>query len=218
MRRLITLFAVLVLLISLPMFAYAHELAEGTIDGQVINGTKGGSSVAGVEITLITYVNDMISETRAAIADGEGKFQFDNVNMEHTYLVSAKHIGVDYYYPVAFESGSTTTQVEVGVCDVTTSDHAIRAGMAHIVINVEKDSLKITEIYWLVNDGDMTYAGADGVLVFTMPEGAFGFEAPSELMIDYQLLDDNRITYLVPFPPGGETACLLLPAGEAGRC
>ena len=40
------------------------------------------------------------------------------------------------------------------------------------------------------------------MLVFTLPEGASGFEAPQELIPDYQFLDHNRITYLVPFPPG----------------
>lgn len=189
-------------LIGWPVAAQAQEPAEGEIMGQVVNGTEGGGSVAGVAITLITYVDDMMSATSTTTTDGEGKFRFDNVVREYTYLVSAKYIGVDYYYPVTFESGAETAQVEVGVCDVTDSDQAISIGLAHTVINVAEDSLKITEVYWLVNDGDMTYAGTDGVLVFTLPEGAFGFEAPQELMIDYRLLEGNRVAYLVPFPPG----------------
>lgn len=189
-------------LIGWPVAAQAQEPAEGEIMGQVVNGTEGGGSVAGVAITLITYVDDTMSATSTTTTDGEGKFRFDNVVREYTYLVSAKYIGVDYYYPVTFESGAETAQVEVGVCDVTDSDQAISIGLAHTVINVAEDSLKITEVYWLVNDGDMTYAGTDGVLVFTLPEGAFGFEAPQELMIDYRLLEGNRVAYLVPFPPG----------------
>ena len=198
----ITLFTVFFVLIGAPTSAYAQEPTEGTINGRVINSTNGGGSVVRVEITLIAYVNDVISETRTTIADEEGKFRFDSVATEHIYLVSARYMGVDYYYPVTFESGETTTYVEVGVCDVTTSDQAVRIGIAHTLINVEEDSLKITEIYWLVNEGDMTYVGTDGVLVFILPEGAFGFEAPSELMMDYELVDENTVTYLVPFPPG----------------
>ena len=191
-------------LIGWPVAVQAQEPAEGEIAGQVVNGTEGGSSVAGVVITLITYVDDMMSATTTTTTDGEGKFRFDNIVREHNYLVSAKYMGVDYYYPVTFESGAETAHVEVGICDVTDSDQAISIGLSHTVINVAEDSLKITEVYWLVNDGDMTYMGTDndGVLVFTLPEGAFGFEAPQELMIDYQLLEGNRIAYLVPFPPG----------------
>lgn len=201
MHRIIIILAAL-WLIGWPVAAQAQEPAEGEIMGQVVNGTEGGGSVAGVAITLITYVDDTMSATSTTTTDGEGKFRFDNVVREYTYLVSAKYIGVDYYYPVTFESGAETAQVEVGVCDVTDSDQAISIGLAHTVINVAEDSLKITEVYWLVNDGDMTYAGTDGVLVFTLPEGAFGFEAPQELMIDYRLLEGNRVAYLVPFPPG----------------
>jgi len=201
MHRIIIILVALCL-IGWPVAAQDQEPAEGEITGQVVNGTEGGGSVAEVAITLITYVDDMMSATTTTTTDGEGKFRFNNLVREYTYLVSAKYMGVDYYYPVTFESGTETAHVEVGVCDVTDSDQAISIGLAHIVINVAEDSLKITAVYWLVNDGDMTYVGRDGGLVFTLPEGAFGFEAPQELMIDYQLLEGNRIAYLVPFPPG----------------
>jgi hypothetical protein len=203
MRRLIALLALCLVLAGLPAAADAQEgPAEGTIKGQVVNGTEGGGSVAGVEITLIAYVNNTMSETRTTVADSEGKFQFDGIDLEPTYLVSAKYMGVAYYYPVEFEPGATEAYVEAGVCDVTTDDRAIRIGMAHTVINVEEDSLYVTEVYWLVNDGDTTYTGTENVLVFTLPEGAFGFEAPSELVMEFRLLEGNRVTYLVPFPPG----------------
>jgi len=201
MYRLITILAVL-LVFGLPGAAFAQESAEGAINGQVINGTEGGGSVAGIEVTLITYINDVISETRTTKTDKEGKFQFDNVATEHEYLVSVRYVEVDYYYPVVFDPGETTAYVEIGVCDTTTSDQAIRIGLAHTIINIEEESLQVTEVFWLVNDGDRTYTGTDGVLVFTLMEGATVFEAPQELMPDYQFLDNNRVAYLVPFPPG----------------
>lgn len=201
MYRLITILAVL-LVFGLPGAAFAQESAEGAINGQVINGTEGGGSVAGIEVTLITYINDVISETRTTKTDKEGKFQFDNVATEHEYLVSVRYVEVDYYYPVVFDPSETTAYVEIGVCDTTTSDQAIRIGLAHTIINIEEESLQVTEVFWLVNDGDRTYTGTDGVLVFTLMEGATVFEAPQELMPDYQFLDNNRVAYLVPFPPG----------------
>jgi hypothetical protein len=201
MRCLIVISAIL-LVFGLPGTAFAQEPAEGIINGQVINDTEGGGSVAGVEVTLITYINDMIADTRIAETDVEGKFHFDNVTIEHTYLVLANYLEVGYYYPVEFEPGETTAYVEMGVCDATTSDQAIRVGLAHTIVSVEEESLLVTEVFWLVNDGDRTYTGTDGVLIFTLPEGATSFEAPQELMPDYKLLGDNRVTYLVPFPPG----------------
>ena len=201
MCRLITILAVL-LILGVPGTAYAQESVEGVINGQVINGTEGGGSVAGIEVTLATYIDDVLAETRTTETDGEGKFQFDNVVIEHQYLLFAVYMEVGYYYPAVFDPGETTTYVEVGVCDATNSDEAIRVGLAHIIINVEEENLLVNEVFWLVNDGDRTYVGTEGVLVFTLPEGATSFEAPEELMPDYQFLDDNRVTYLVPFPPG----------------
>lgn len=202
MRRIITLFAVLFLLTGVPASAYAQEQGEGTISGQVINGTQGGGSVAGVEVTLITYVNNALADTTTARTDEEGNFQFDGISLEHQYIVTASYMDVNYYYPVEFEPGASTAHVSVGVCDTTDSDDLIRIGITHKIVDIEEENIRITEVLWLVNDGDRTYVRTDGVLDFTLPEGAFGFEAPQELMIDFQLREDNTITYLVPFPPG----------------
>jgi len=203
MYRLISILVLAVLLLlGLPFAVLAQESTSGVINGQVINGTEGGGSVSKLEVTLISYINDTISETKTAETDSEGKFQFDNVATEPEYLVTTRYMGVDYYYPVAFETGETMTYVEVGVCDATNSDQAVRVGLAHTIISVEEESLQITEVFWLINDGDRTYVGTDGVLVFTMPEGATDFQAPQEQAPDYQFLDNSRITYLVPFPPG----------------
>jgi len=201
MRCLIA-FLLIFLLSGLPATTQAQEPANGVINGQVINGTEDSHGVGEIKITLITYVDDIVAETRTTKTDAEAKFQFNDVATEHEYLVSAKYMEVDYYYPVAFNPGETTKYVEVGVCDTTSSDETIRVGLAHIIISVEEESLQVTEVFWLVNDGDRTYVGTDGVLVFTLPEGWSGFEAPQELMSDYKFVDNNRITYLVPFPPG----------------
>jgi hypothetical protein len=193
---------VVLLFAGLPVGAFAQEPTEGTISGQVINGTEGGGSVAEIEVTLIAYVDDMISVTRTVRTDGEGKFQFYNVALEPEYLVTTKYMEVDYYNMVVFEPGESTVYVELGVCDTTNNDEAIMVGLAHKIFSIEEDSLKVTEVFWMFNDGDRTYVGADGVLVFTLPDGARDFEAPQEMMPDYRFLDDGRLTYLVPFPPG----------------
>jgi hypothetical protein len=201
MRRLVAIILIL-LTAFLPVAALAQDTAGGVIDGQVINGTEGGGSVAEIEVTLITYIDDAVAESGTVMTDQEGRFRFDNVAVEHAYLVSAEYMGVDYYYPVTFEPGEATAYVEVWVCDATTSDEAIRVGLAHVIITLEGEGLLVTEVLWLVNDGDRTYVGTEGGLVFSLPGGAAGFEAPPEMMPDYQFLDDNTVGYLVPFPPG----------------
>ncbi len=111
MQRLVAIIALLIL-IGLPSAAFAQEPAEGEITGQLVNGTEGGNSVARVAITLITYVDDMMSATTTTTTDEEGEFRFDNIVREYNYLVSAKYMGVDYYHPVTFESGVETAHKE----------------------------------------------------------------------------------------------------------
>ena len=201
MLRIITIIAVLALA-GLPPGALAQEPVDGSISGQVINGTADGGDVGGVEVSLIIYVDDMLADTKTAVSDGDGNFRFDDINLEYTYLISARYMEVDYYYPVVFDSGETTAYVEVGVCDITASDEKIRVGLTRKIVNFDAENLLVTEVSWLVNDGDRTYVGEDGVLFFRMPPGACCFEAPEDLMVDYELLNDITVTYLVPFPPG----------------
>ena len=201
-RRRLLLLAVLFLLAGIPVSAFAQESTDGVISGQVINDTRGGISVAGVEITLLIYIDNTLAETVTAVTDNEGNFRFDCINPEHIYLIAASYLDVNYYYPVEFESDTATAYVEVGVCDTTDSDDLIRNELTRKIVDIAEETLLITEIHWLVNDGDKTYLRPDGVLDFTLPEGAYGFEAPEQLVIDFQLLEGNMVSYLVPFPPG----------------
>ena len=202
MRRILALLMFGILLTAIPASASAQEPVDGAISGLVINDTQGGGSVSGTEITLLTYINDSLADSTIAIADNEGKFRFDNVNPAYGYLVAARYQDVDYYYPVVFEAGEVNASVEVRVCDTTDSDVLIRDGLTHKIIEVEAETLYITEVHWLVNEGDKTFLKEGGVLDFTLPEGAFGFQAPEELVVDFHLLENNTVTYLVPFPPG----------------
>ena len=86
MHRLIIILATL-LILGVPGTAYAQESTEGVIDGQVINGTEDGGSVAEIEVTLLTYINDVLTETRTTETDEEGKFHFDSVAIEYQYLL-----------------------------------------------------------------------------------------------------------------------------------
>jgi len=198
----ISILATILLLTGTTAPTYAQGQAEGTISGRVVNGTSGGGSVAGVEVTLLTYIDDALADTLTIRTDNEGNFRFDGIDPENKYIVAANYMDVDYYYSAEFESGASNAHVEVGVCDATESDDLIRVGITHKIVTIEAETINITEFLWLVNDGDRTYVRTDGVLDFTLPEGAFGFAAPQELMIDFQLLENNVITYLVPFPPG----------------
>jgi hypothetical protein len=202
MRRFVISVLAILLLIGMAAPACAQD-SDGTITGRVVNDTRGGSVIEGVLVTLLTYIDNALADTMTVKTDSEGGFRFDGINPGHFYIVTARYLEVDYYYQVQFASGATAAYIEAGVCDTTDSDELIRVEVNHKVIEIKEASLKVTEVLWLVNDGDRTYVGSGGVLDFRLPEGAYGFEAPQDFIMDFQLLDGNIVSYLVPFPPGG---------------
>jgi len=205
MRKLITILVVLSIF-GISGVAIAQGSSNGVVEGQVINGTEGGGSVAGLEVSLITYIDDVMSDTQTTRTNEEGRFQFSGLSAEHSYVVSVNYMEVNYYYPVIFDTGKMEGFIEVPVCDATTSDQAIRITLAHKIIWIEEENILITEMLSLYNHGDRTYVGVKDsnqeVLVFTLPEGATDFEAPPELMRDYLFLGTSKLAYAVPFPPG----------------
>jgi hypothetical protein len=196
-------------ILGLPGVALAQVSGNGTIDGQVINETGGGGNVGGLEVCLFTYIDGEVQRTATTRTDDEGKFRFVNLVKEYKYLISVTYMDVDYYYPVIFSGDESTEYVEVAVCDTTRSDDAIKVVLAHKIIELEEESAIVTEMFVLMNEGDHTYVGEEsiiggtqGILVFTLPQGATAFGAPTELAGDFQLFNDNKVNYDVPFPPG----------------
>jgi hypothetical protein len=195
---------------ALQGIAAAQESGNGAIDGQVINDTAGGGNVAGLQVCLIAYAGNEMQSTDTTTTDEEGKFRFEGLSRENTYLVSVTYMGVDYYYPVVFSSDEGAEFIQVAVCDSTESDEYIKVALAHKIIDFENENAIVTEMFVLVNGGDRTYVGDEesvvgnerGTLMFTLPQGATGFQSAPELAEDFLLLEDGRVAYTVPFPPG----------------
>lgn len=209
MRLLVTMLAIFSI-VGQPGLAMAEESGDGVIDGQLILQTENGGGLAKLDVTLIFFTDEMVRETRTTETDAQGKFGFTGLDTDNEYMVSVHYGGIDYYYPVVFGTGETRIPIEMSVCDTTTGDERIRVTLAHVIICVAGESISVTEVLLLVNNGDRTYVGAEeavaggkqGSLVFTLPEGATDFDAPPELMQDYIFLANNKVADTLPFPPG----------------
>ena len=205
MRLLVTLLAIF-FIVSQPWIAMAEEPSGGVIDGQLTLKTGEGGKLADLDVILIFLTDEMARETRTTKTDVKGRFEFTELDTDKEYMVSVYYGGVNYYYPVVFGAGETMISIEMSVCDTTTSDERIRVTMAHIIMYIEEESISVTEVFLLVNDGDRTYVGSGGevrgTIVFTLPEGASDFDAPPDLIEDYIFLNSNKVADTLPFPPG----------------
>ena len=211
MKKLVTI-AVIMGILGLSGLAVAQESTDGVIDGQVVNGTAGGGNVSALDVTLLVFVDDALTETITAVTDDQGRFEFSDlaIGPGYEYLVSAHYMGVDYYGAVIFGADEASTFIEVPVCDTTASDEAIRVVQAHTIMVIEEGSLSVSEYFLFSNNDDRTYVGSEdavadgikGTLVFTLPEGAMDFGAPTELIQDFIFLAGGTFADTLPFPPG----------------
>lgn len=179
-KRIALLMIIFILSLSTP--ALAAEPDSGMIEGQVVNGTEGGSSVADQEITLTTYLNDAETGSTTTNTDAEGQFAFDTLSTEssYSYQVTLNFQQADYNSDwVSFAEGETNKFTEVTVYNSTTSDEAIKMATAHTIIYVEQGSLHVAEYFLVVNEADRTYIGSKEVAAGTRE--TLRFSIPGEV-------------------------------------
>lgn len=200
-------------IILVPAATYAQEPVEdeagGVIEGKVVNQTQDGGGTGGLDVCLI-MVAEVETGNETTRTDEDGSFRFDGLLTDSRYLVHVTFEDIDYYYPVDFVDAPPTGPIEIPVCNTTEDDGAIRIEWRHIVVRMEEGNLTVTDVIWLVNDGEHTYIGSEatsfngkqGTLVFTLPEGAINFSVPDYTAEDYFLIDNNTVVNILIFPPG----------------
>ncbi len=183
----------IIFILNLTTPVLAAEPGNGTIEGQVINGTAGGSSVAEQNIVLKIYQNDNEVDSTTAETDTEGRFIFDGLSTEpgYSYQITITFQEADYTSNwLSFENDETSKLTEVTVYDATTSDEAIKTAMSHTIMYIEEGSLQVLEYYLFVNESDLTYIGSvetdtaatKQTLRFSVPAGATELQPGGELM------------------------------------
>ncbi len=212
-KRIAVLIVISVLSLGTPVLA--AETGNGTIEGQLVNGTDNGSSVGSQEVTLRTYLDGNETASATTGSDEEGHFVFDSLPTApgYTYEVVLTFQGAEYYSKrLSFSEEETSRSAEVIVYDSTTSDSAIRIAMSHTIIYLEQDTLLVKEYFLFVNEADRTYIGSEEVdaegtretLRFPLPGEATG------LQIEYGLMEcciyntRNGFIDTMPVLPGGK--------------
>lgn len=156
--------------------------AKGTIKGSVKNMTAGGSSVAGLDVTLLIFSGQEQSGTQTGKVDDQGKFVFKGLETgsEFIYLIHLQHQGVDYgSEPITFPADKTELTVEVPCFDSTTAAGAITSPARHYLLDPDPEGVDVTEIVIMRNPTDKSYVGSREIqqgiretLRFVIPENA----------------------------------------------
>jgi hypothetical protein len=169
----------LLFVLQMPLIARAQ--ADGKLSGQVINGTVGGGSVAGLEVTLRTFQGTQEGSSLTATTDAQGAFAFENLETDPdwVYLVQVPYESVLYSAGMAsFDSSTHERTVQVPVYETTTDYTGMGVERAHIFCAVSGTSLSVSELYVFANQTDRTYIGTEmagdvrAVSRFSLPPGS----------------------------------------------
>ena len=193
------------LLFSLSSPALAAEPASGVIEGQLVNGTAGGSSVAGQTVTLTTYIGDAETGKSAVKSGADGRFVFNGLSTAsgNSYEVKLRYQEADYTgRRLSLADNETTQSTTLTVYDSTDSDSAISITAAHTIIYLGAGNLEVVEYLIFTNASDRSYVGS-GEITSTgskrtlklppLPAEATDLQYGGELIVGRVLPDSNGL-------------------------
>jgi hypothetical protein len=203
--RLLLCLAVLMALGAALAFGGAqHALAAGagSIDGNLVDGTTGGTPLAGQTITLLHQAGASLSQSGTTVTDARGAFRFSGLANGTADLYAATVTFQDASYSTdVLVLGDTPTRVTLLAYEATSSDALIGIGPVAIQVqspDVTSGQIPVAELVTVVNAGQHTYVGAAApangkpmnLLRFALPAGATnvvtrtGFDNAQTIQVD----------------------------------
>ncbi|MBI2850462.1 MAG: hypothetical protein HYX80_05395 [Chloroflexi bacterium] len=203
----------MILLLSLPTPVLAAEAGNGVIDGKLVNGTAGGSSVADQTVTLTTYLNDTESGTQTAKSRADGQFVFNGLSTASGYAYELKvtYQEADYTSErVSFTASETTRAMTLTVYDATDSDAVVKVSAAHTIAYLGDGELEVVEYLVFTNNSDRAYIGTGEItttgtrrtLKLPLPAKTTELQYGGDLMSCCVLQDPNGLFDTMAVLPG----------------
>ncbi len=189
----------------------------GTIQGQVVNGSRGRAVVADAVVILRVEIEGQFVAVTETTTDAQGVFRFEDVPAvaEATYLPGANCGEVHYPGPrVKLTPDQPQVDVELTVFDTTSLRNPLVIRRHDIEVRPEPGGLRVTESLQIDNPMPVCYAGA------TSPRGPTSGKAPPITLrlgipAEFQRAtfqreffgrrfswQDNELVTRIPWPPG----------------
>lgn len=154
----------LVLLAQLLVSAFTPSVhaAEGSISGQVRNGTAGGQVPPNLPVRLLVLVGPHTVEARDARTDGEGRFRFGGLaaGEGRAYMVSTEYGGLVHTTPPLEMPEPRDLQTDLLVYDARADDSTIRIDAASLIVEgASGGRIRVTELVTFSNEGDRVING-----------------------------------------------------------
>jgi hypothetical protein len=209
----------LLLLTWAPLVAAVRAEGAGVVEGQVVNGTAGGTEPgSGLTVVLHVYRGDLEEDPLETTTDAEGRFRFDGLDTDASleYWPEAVYRGVPFSSaePLRFGGEPTTLSTAITVYETTEDDRAIRLDSVHIIAESFGEMLRISEIHLYGNKGDRAYVGSEGetgqgaTVFIPLPKQAVGVAFGEGEAADRFVEVEGGLASTDPVPPGPESSLI----------
>ena len=161
-------------------FSFITPKANGTLTGQVMNGTT-MQPQGNLTVTLRAIQDSGEVENWTTQADSTGRFAFDHLPTDHTmfYLAETEYNHITYRSsdPAVFTPNSITTTLTLNVYDTTTDPTAVSIGQLHVILGFAPDAANVVQLVILNNSGNRAYIGQNGQsFAFSLPTNAINVD------------------------------------------
>jgi hypothetical protein len=207
----IVIILLLFFLLPLPL---AHAASNGRIFGQLLDGTKSNTPIAGQSVTLQIAQGDNARDLTSVKTDAHGTFAFNGLATDKTlnYALFTRYQGAQYYTDLINLSSKPVQLINLTAYEATTSSAKIAIVQATVLLHqpdAQGGVLSISEVIFFKNLGTYTYVGSldasqgkPNALLFTLPPGARnvslskGFDGYQAIQVDQGFATDTAL------PPG----------------
>lgn len=188
---------------------------DGSVTGQVLNRSTGGSSPGGSNVVLVAFGRQEQAPLgqQTTAADETGHYTFKGLDRDPNivYITLARFENVNYPAdaPVTLVD-NPAAQADIGVYESTTADDALQFDRLNLLLMGAQDGvLQFMEMGTVVNNSDRTFTTAnpqDGALAhalkFALPPGALGAQMQSGFNSQDMIAAVGGIQITSPLLPG----------------
>jgi hypothetical protein len=212
--RLSQLIPVVLLLFGLSAALARADGGDGVIEGQLINGTAGGSSGAGQTVTLRVYDEQGQIDEQTTETDTGGAFRFDGLATGPGlyYQVLVTYEGVSYQSQVGqVLQSDEPLRLNLTVYEAIEDDVGLSIEQSHTVVAFSPGAAVIYQMMVINNTSDRSYVGSEPVsggmggkatFHFPLPAGARDLKPHEGLMTCCVVETDDGFVYTMPVLPG----------------
>jgi hypothetical protein len=175
---------IMALLTFAPASAHSIVGGIGRIYGQLLDGSKKNTPLAGQSVTLQMAQGNNAQDQATIITDAHGMYNFTNLATDKTinYAVYVNYQGAQYVSNVVALNSKPVQQVNLTVYEATTDTSKIAIVQATVLVNApdtRQGSFTVSEFFSFQNLDLRTFVGSlnaskgrPHALFFSLPKGA----------------------------------------------